>query len=68
VRDRRREGDRRRQAQFVLHAVGPVWSGEGEPELLDSCYRRSLELVRLVCFSPESRDAFAAARAEVGIG
>lgn len=33
-------------ARFVIHAVGPVWSGgrAGEPELLASCYRRSLEL------------------------
>ena len=33
-------------ARHVIHAVGPVWQGgkAGEPELLASCYRRSLEL------------------------
>jgi O-acetyl-ADP-ribose deacetylase (regulator of RNase III) len=33
-------------ARFVIHAVGPVWHGgnSGEPELLASCYRRSLQL------------------------
>ena len=33
-------------ARFVVHAVGPVWRGgmEGEPELLASCYRRSMEV------------------------
>jgi O-acetyl-ADP-ribose deacetylase (regulator of RNase III) len=33
-------------ARFIVHAVGPVWHGgdRGEPELLASAYRRSLEV------------------------
>ncbi len=35
-------------APWVIHAVGPVWSGggNGEPELLARAYRRSLEAAR----------------------
>ncbi len=35
-------------ARFVIHTVGPVWSGgkSREPELLESCYRTSLALAR----------------------
>ena len=44
--DAKATGAGRLAASHVIHAVGPVWSGGGggEPELLTSAYRRSLEV------------------------
>ena len=35
-------------AKWVIHAVGPVWSGggRGEPQLLESCYRSAFRLAK----------------------
>lgn len=35
-------------AQWIIHAVGPVWRGgnSGEPDQLKSCYEHSLDLAR----------------------
>jgi O-acetyl-ADP-ribose deacetylase len=47
----------RLKAKYVIHTVGPVWRGgrHGEPSLLASCYRASLNLaeahgVRTIAF------------------
>jgi O-acetyl-ADP-ribose deacetylase len=52
-------------ARYILHAVGPRWSGggHGEPELLASCYRRCLALAdelgaRSLAFPAISTGAF----------
>jgi O-acetyl-ADP-ribose deacetylase len=36
----------RLRARHIIHTVGPVWRGgtSGEPELLASCYRRSIQV------------------------
>jgi O-acetyl-ADP-ribose deacetylase (regulator of RNase III) len=53
------------KARHVIHAVGPVWRGgdEGEPQLLASAYRRSLEVavqkgLRSLSFPSISTGAF----------
>jgi O-acetyl-ADP-ribose deacetylase (regulator of RNase III) len=52
-------------ANWVFHAVGPVWHGGGhrEDDLLESCYRRCLELagqhkVRSIAFPAISTGAY----------
>ena len=62
-------GGGRLPARYVIHTVGPVWHGgeSGEPGLLASCYRTSLELaasldgddpVRTVAFPAISTGVF----------
>jgi O-acetyl-ADP-ribose deacetylase (regulator of RNase III) len=65
-------------ARHVIHTVGPVWQGgdQGEPELLASCHRRSLELaaehgLRTVAFPAISTGAYGYpldAAAEIAVG
>src|SRR5438105_13501420 len=52
-------------ARFVIHTVGPLWSGgtRGEPEILANCYRNSLQVavtndVRTIAFPAISCGAY----------
>ena len=52
-------------ARFVIHTVGPVWSGgkNGEPQTLTNCYRNSLQLaveneIRTIAFPAISCGAY----------
>ncbi len=66
-------------ARYVIHTVGPIWSGgdAGEPALLESCYRRCFESagahgVRSIAFPAISTGAYgfppeAAARIAIAV-
>jgi O-acetyl-ADP-ribose deacetylase (regulator of RNase III) len=61
-------------SRWVIHTVGPVWSGgsSGENELLASCYRRALEVAdevgaNSVAFPAISTGAFGFPEAEAAV-
>ena len=52
-------------ARFVIHTVGPIWTGgkRGEPQILANCYRNSLQLavknrIRTIAFPAISCGAY----------
>jgi O-acetyl-ADP-ribose deacetylase (regulator of RNase III) len=55
----------RLRARFVIHTVGPVWTGgeRHEPEILANCYRNSLQLalengIKMIAFPAISCGAY----------
>jgi len=67
------------RARFVIHAVGPIWTGgtRGEPELLRRAYERSFQIargeptIRSIAFPAISTGAYCFPRplaAEIALG